>query len=81
MSSWATTTDKTVIDMGSNSQGPDEWEPFQPQHDELFVATVSERADEGSMCSISPVPWSEQLLEREWVAATEGSFVALEEMR
>jgi len=59
----------------------DEWEPHRPAHDEVFVAAVSERADDVATCSISPLPRSEQALASEWISATGSSFVSLDEMR
>jgi hypothetical protein len=67
--------------MGAVPTEPDEWEPFQPAHDELFVATVTERADDVMACSISRLPRSGPMLVSEWIAATDGSFVRLDEMR
>ncbi len=53
----------------------------QFQHDELFVATVTEPDDCEPVCTISQVPVTERLLLSEWVCAEGDSFVTLEEMR
>jgi len=50
-------------------------------HDEPFVATVTERTGDVAVCSISPVPRSEHVIESEWIAATGDSFVSLDRMR
>ncbi|AZH25629.1 DUF7511 domain-containing protein [Haloplanus aerogenes] len=70
-----------VITMSSVPTESDDWEPFQPAHDEAFVANITEQADDVERCSISPLPRSERMLETEWIAATDGSFVPLDEMR
>jgi hypothetical protein len=48
---------------------------------ELFTADITERADDVQTCTISPLPKSERMLHSEWIAAREGSFVSLDEMR
>jgi len=73
--------DHEVIKMSSVPTESDDWEPFQPAHDEAFVANITERADDVETCSISPLPRGEQMLETEWIAATDGSFVPLDDMR
>ncbi|WP_340101455.1 DUF7511 domain-containing protein [Salinibaculum salinum] len=55
--------------------------PSESVEREVFVATVTERADGGETCTISPLPESERALLAEWVLAHEESFVALEEIR
>lgn len=55
-----------------------EWDP--PDRREEFIANVTESVDGDLMCTISPPPTSELILLSEWVAAREGSFVALEAM-
>ena len=59
----------------------DERERPRPVHDEPFVATVTERTGDVAVCSISPVPRSEHVIESEWIAATGDSFVSLDRMR
>jgi hypothetical protein len=49
--------------------------------EELWVATVTERPDGVTVCTISPPPSTGRALLSEWVGATEGSFVSLEAMR
>ena len=56
-------------------------ERSRPVHDEPLVATVTERTGDVAVCSISPVPRSEHVIESEWIAATGDSFVALDRMR
>jgi hypothetical protein len=73
--------DREVISMGSDPTEPGERELRRPAREEVFVANVTERADDGETCSISPLPRSGHVLESEWIAAVEGSFVPLEEMR
>lgn len=75
------TIEHEVIKMSSVPTESDDWEPFQPAHDEAFVANITERADDVEKCSISPLPRGEQMLETEWIAATDGSFVPLDDMR
>lgn len=52
-----------------------------PRHDELFLATVTERSDGVEVCTISGVPTNDQLLLAEWIGACGDSFVSLEKMR
>ena len=73
--------DHEVKKMSSVPPESDDWEPFQPAYDEAFVANITERADDVETCSISPLPRSEGMLESEWITATEGSFVPLDDMR
>lgn len=55
--------------------------PPPPERRGRFVAIVSERADGGETCTISPPPVGERKLSAVWVAARDESFVAIEEMR
>lgn len=75
------TIDHKEIQMSPVPTESDDWETFRPAHDEAFVANITERADDVEACSISPLPRSEQMLETEWITATDGSFVPLDEMR
>jgi hypothetical protein len=67
------------ISMGASSTGPDEGDRL-PERQELFVARVTEQADGVERCVIAPLPESDRMLLAEWIAADEGSFVALAEL-
>lgn len=67
--------------MGSPPTEREECESYRPAHDEVFVANVTEETDGAETCSISPLPKNKWTPEFEWVAAVDGSFVSLDEMR
>ncbi len=68
-----------MICVGSIPIESDEWVP--PERREAFIANVTCCEDGETMCTISPLPKSERILLSEWVAAYDGAFVPLEEMR
>ena len=70
-----------MIRVSTPSTGSDDGDLPRPDHRELFTASVTERADDVRTCTIAPLPRSERMLHAEWIAAREGSFVALDEMR
>ncbi len=65
--------------MGSAPTESDEGE--LPDWQEVFIANVTRDEDGETMCTISPFPKSERTLLLELVAAYDGAFVPLEEMR
>ena len=65
--------------MGSAPTESDEGE--LPDRQEVFIANVTRDEDGETMCTISPFPQSERTLLSEWVAAYDGAFVPLGEMR
>ena len=68
-----------VIRVGSIPIESNEWEP--PDRRKAFIANGTRCEDGETMCTISPLPKSERILQSEWVAAYDGAFVPLEEMR
>lgn len=50
-----------------------------PRHDEVFLATVTERPDGRTTCTVSLLPTTERRLRAAWVRSDE--FVALDEAR
>ncbi|WP_440992039.1 hypothetical protein [Haloarchaeobius baliensis] len=67
--------------MGSTPTEHDRRERPRSADEEPFVATVTERTNDVTVCSISPIPRSQHCIESEWIAATGDSFVALDRMR
>ena len=65
--------------MGSAPTESDEGE--RPDGQAVFIANVTCDEAGETMCTISPFPVNERILLSEWVAAYDGAFVPLEEMR
>lgn len=70
-----------VIRVSTPPKGADDGDLPRSDRRELFMASITKRADDVRTCTISPLPRSERMLHAEWIAALEGSFVSLDEMR